>query len=1331
MKEIFLENISDLAESQRASFFNFLHKGISAELKLLENPLPNRINKRKPSTEDFEEIEPEDFELEKIDSEVLKEIESDGLDSLNFKKKSKAKSKSKIENKDFFDQTEINNNTLNKLNDELEIKEEILNKSEKLNQYTKKVYEKFKANLDEKISFDKSIFNKIDLDIERNEIKINETLVSDLEKFLKKRTKELDLYFFPEEIKIKGPYESLQSAQLKHMSYCLQIFVTTYHHKDLSKIRIEQDYLLAELPLITDEGTFLITGYERIVVNQIIRSPGVYFRKEYSSSKLNPRIVYTATVISDKGIWTKIIMSEDKDGKDNIYVKLNDLRGKSALSKGSADEKNKFSLFYFLQYFRISFEEIFDTLSYPEDRNKRYEFIQQIYKLKMDPLEIQNILRKTFYSAKTGCFSLGEIGRFKMNKRLALNLPKQIKYVSSQDILIILNKLLELKYSNPFIDDIDHIKNKQIRSIGDFLRNQFRIGLYKSFKSEELYNEGTDIYRFVKYEAETIGKNDEDRFVHRHFCDPYPVSSSLKEFFKASQLSQFMDQVNPLSELTQKRRVSVFGPNGLKRDHISTVIRDIHPSQYGRLCPVETPEGQNAGLVASLALHSRISSLGWLETPYCLIKNGNLETNQKILYLNPEQESQGKIAFCDTSISKDGKINAEYLSVKEDISFTTQKRAEVRFLSLSPLQLLSVATTLIPFMEHDDANRALMGSNMQRQAVPLLYPQKAIVGTGLETTSIIDSGMVIKTYSEGYVKMANACFIEILDMHSQSIKYYLQKYFRSNQETCINQKANVWEGEKVFSGQIIADGSSTIDGELALGRNLTVAYMPWEGYNYEDAIVLNERLVLDNCLTSIHIEEYETTVPEFFENNAERKLNLQALPARVRRNLDKNGVIKIGSYVNEYDILFGKVVRSQEDLTGQQKLALAIKGNQYSVKDASFKMPPGAEGRVIEIRLFHSSLSDYEASINKEVDQDNPEVQLERLGILKSSKKMKFFIAQTRKIQIGDKLAGRHGNKGIISRILPRQDMPYLPDGRPVDILFNPLGVPSRMNVGQIFECLLGLAGENLGKRFKVKSFDEIYGREASRILVSQKLKEASIKQDLDWLFSTSSPGKIFLRDGRTGEFFDNPITIGKSYILKLIHLVKDKIHARDTGPYSMITEQPLAGKSQQGGQRLGEMEVWALEAYGASYTLQELLTIKSDDIDARMDVYESIVVRNFKEKPSACMPEGFLLLIRELNALGLEFSLKKLKGYQDYDNNGQSKEKDAFVNIFDEMEKRLKLRAIYHRKKFEIIPLKKARRHEDKIHEYKMDKRNENKIKVFEALKKADFSALLRDIEV
>jgi DNA-directed RNA polymerase subunit beta len=611
-------------------------------------------------------------------------------------------------------------------------------------------------------------------------------------------------------------------------------------------------------------------------------------------------------------------------------------------------------------------------------------------------------------------------------------------------------------------------------------------------------------------------------------------------------------------------------------------------------------------------------------------------------------------------------ISNEYISVKENALFSVKKTKEVKFITTSPLQIVSLATSLIPFLEHDDANRALMGSNMQRQAVPLLYTQKPIVGTGLEPNAILDSGMVIKSYCEGKVEFSSSYSVKIQDSSKQTITYYLRKYYRSNQETSINQRPIVWSGERIFSGQIIVDGPGTNDGELSLGRNLTIAYMPWEGYNYEDAIVINERVILEDCLTSVHIEEHETNLTYCVTGSEKLTNDLPHLTKYIRRHLDDEGIVKVGSYVKEHDILVGKMTPCEEDSSPEAKLLRALYGQKSPpYRDTSLRVSHGTEGRVIDVRVLSTSFSN---------------LPKEESSLGTTCEMIRIYIAQIRKIQIGDKLAGRHGNKGIISRVLPRQDMPYLPDGTPVDIIFNPLGVPSRMNVGQVFECLLGFAGEKLGTRFKVSPFDEIYGKEASRVLVNQKLKQAAIQTNCSWVFNPCYPGKILLRDGRTGEYFDNPITVGKSYILKLIHLVEDKIHARATGPYSMITEQPLAGKSQKGGQRFGEMEVWALEAYGCSNTLQELLTIKSDDIDGRNDMYEAILVRKEVAKPNPSIPESFLALIRELNALGLDFSIKKFGSGFESTTDMQETEKD----MFKDLETRLKLRALLVRKKAE-----------------------------------------------
>ena len=1095
------------------------------------------------------------------------------------------------------------------------------------------------------------------------------------------------VYLYPSDIKLKGPNFNIETCLRRDMTYSIQLYVPGEYsylidskNEPISKennlsstqktreIRVKQDIFFGEIPLMTEEGTFIISGCERIIISQIIRSPGIYFRKEFNNTR---KPLYTATIISNRGVWTKIILDQSETkltkidelnantlNKDRVYIKLNDFKAKNAEKDNEADT-NKISIYDVIRYFGLNFDEISDSLKYPLYlTNQHFNNVSTNKKQDIkNELDTNLLIKKLFFNQRSGCFSIGEIGRYKINKKLGLNLPKDITYLTAHDFIGIIDGLMELKYHDRLSDDIDDIKNKQIRCIGELLQNQIRIGLYRLQKSliEEAPISNT---QKLSFDLETYS-NPEDWVI-----DPRPVTSSIKEFFKTSQLSQFMDQINPLAELTHKRRISVFGPNGLKRDHISTVIRDIHPSQYGRLCPIETPEGQNAGLISSVTLMGRISSLGSIETPYFLMKNSHVFSDKKAIFLNPEQESQTKIGFSDVTLDINKDISNDYLSVKENDLFSVKQAKDVNFITTSPLQIISLATALIPFIEHDDANRALMGSNMQRQAVPLLYPQKPIVGTGLEGAAILDSGMVIKSYCEGIVISATSSIITIKDSVNQKITYYLRKYYRSNQETCLNQRPIVWPGEKIFSGQIIADGASTNDGELALGRNLILAYMPWEGYNYEDAVVINERIILDDCLTSVHIEEYETNLTYCVNGNEKLTKNLPNLTKYVRRHLNDDGIVKVGSYVKEHDILVGKLTPCEEDPSPEAKLLRALYGQKnQNYRDTSLRVSHGTEGRVIDVRVISTTLlSKEEASIST------------------SCEIIRIYIAQIRKIRLGDKLAGRHGNKGIISRILPSQDMPYLPDGTPVDIIFNPLGVPSRMNVGQVLECLLGLAGENLGTRFKVLPFDEVYGPEASRVLVNQKLKEASIKKDANWLFNTYYPGKVLLRDGRTGEYFDNPVTVGKSYILKLIHLVEDKIHARATGPYSMITEQPLAGKSQKGGQRFGEMEVWALEAYGCSNTLQELLTIKSDDIDGRNDMYESILVRKDIEKPNPSIPESFLALMRELHALGLDFSIKKFEN--GFENTVNIKESER--DIFKDLETRLKLRALLARKKAE-----------------------------------------------
>ena len=758
------------------------------------------------------------------------------------------------------------------------------------------------------------------------------------------------------------------------------------------------------------------------------------------------------------------------------------------------------------------------------------------------------------------------------------------------------------------IDVIDHLQNRRVRSVGELLQTQFRSGLTRL---ERILSERMSICDPNVLKVTTL-------------VNPKPIISMMREFFGSSQLSQFLDQTNPLAELTHRRRISGLGPGGFSRDHVSFAVRDIHPSHYGRICPIETPEGQNAGLISSLSVYARVNSFGFIETPFFQVKNGVVLNQQPAIYLTADEEDKLKIAPADTPVEETGLIKQDQLTVRYNQEFIQVLSTDVQLIAVSTVQIISSAAALIPFLEHDDANRALMGSNMQRQAVPLLYPTKPIIGTGLENQLATDAGMVVISYTEGQVIDVSNDYIIVQDNLGKQTLYTLQKYIRSNQDTCINQRPIVWKGEYVTSGQIIADGPGTEGGETALGQNITVAYMPWEGYNYEDALLINERLVYADLFTSIHIEKYDLEVRETKTGIEELTRDLPNVNEQTVKNLDENGIIYKGTFAKAGDILVGKITPSEEaDEIPEGRLLRAIFGEKaQSVIDNSLRVPNGSYGRVLDIRIFSRENGD-------ELPASTDSI-------------IRVFLAQMRKIQVGDKIAGRHGNKGIISRILPRQDMPYLPNGKPVDLILNPLGVPSRMNVGQLFEGLFGFAGDNLDTRFKIMPFDEMYGNEASRILINNSLKKAKKYKKTPWLYNTYSPGKIRLKDGRTGEYLDNPVTVCKSYILKLVHLVDDKIHARSTGPYSLVTQQPLGGRSQQGGQRLGEMEVWALEAFGAAHTLQELLTLKSDDMHGRNEALNAIVKGEPIPKPG--IPESFKVLILELQSLGLDISMYKIQ---------------------------------------------------------------------------------------
>jgi DNA-directed RNA polymerase subunit beta len=1034
---------------------------------------------------------------------------------------------------------------------------------------------------------------------------LEEGLIEELDSFspITDYTGKLELHFLGKDYKLKRPKYDVDEAKRRDSTYAVQMYVPTrLINKETGEIK-EQEVFIGDLPLMTDRGTFIINGAERVIVNQIVRSPGVYYKSETDK---NGRRTYNASLIPNRGAWLKF----ETDKNDLVWVRI--------------DKTRKLSAQVLLKALGLTDNEIFDALRHPEyfqktiEKEGQYseeEALMELYR-KLRPGEPptvsggQQLLDSRFFDPKR--YDLGKVGRYKLNKKLRLSVPEPIRVLTPQDILAAIDYLINLEFDIGNIDDIDHLGNRRVRSVGELLQNQVRVGLNR-------------LERIIR---ERMTVSDADSLTPASLVNPKPLVAAIKEFFGSSQLSQFMDQTNPLAELTHKRRLSALGPGGLTRERAGFAVRDIHPSHYGRICPIETPEGPNAGLIGSLATHARVNAYGFIETPFYPVEGGRVLKEQPPLYMTADEEDDLRVAPGDIPVDENGYILGESVPVRYRQDFTTTTPDEVDYVAVSPVQIISVATSLIPFLEHDDANRALMGSNMQRQAVPLLHPERPLVGTGLEAQAARDSGMVIVSRTDGEVTYVAADRLRVREPQGREIEYQLQKYQRSNQDTCLNQRPIVFVGDRVVKGQILADGSATEGGELALGQNILVAYMPWEGYNYEDAILISERLVYDDIYTSIHIEKYEIEARQTKLGPEEITREIPNVGEDSLRQLDENGIIRIGAWVEAGDILVGKVTpKGESDQPPEEKLLRAIFGEKArDVRDNSLRVPNGEKGRVVDVRVF----------TREQGDELPPGANMV----------VRVYVAQKRKIQVGDKMAGRHGNKGIISRILPEEDMPYLPDGTPVDIVLNPLGVPSRMNVGQVFECLLGWSGENLDVRFKVTPFDEMYGEESSRVAVHSKLQEAREILDKDWLFDPDNAGKTQVFDGRTGEAFDRPITVGKAYMLKLVHLVDDKIHARSTGPYSLVTQQPLGGKAQQGGQRFGEMEVWALEAFGAAYTLQELLTVKSDDMQGRNEALNAIVKGKAIPRPGT--PESFKVLMRELQSLCLDIAVHKVETRED-----------------------------------------------------------------------------------
>ena len=953
-------------------------------------------------------------------------------------------------------------------------------------------------------------------------------------------------------------------------------------NKETGEVK-EQDVFMGDFPLMTKKGTFIINGAERVIVSQLVRSPGVYYSKTIDQSG---KPIFGATIIPNRGAWLEF----ETDINENIFVRIDRTRKVpvTVLLKalGYSSKGQILEMFHNDERIRLTLEK--------DHTENEAEALIEIYKRLRpgDPPTVENsrsLLNSLFFEHRR--YDFAKVGRYKINKKLGLDIDPKLKTITKEDIIAAIEYLLHLINGEEGYtpDDIDHLGNRRIRSVGELLQNQFRIGL-------------TRMERVIR-ERMTI--QDVEGVTPQGLINIRPVVAAVKEFFGSSQLSQFMDQINPLGELTHKRRLSALGPGGLSRERAGFEVRDVHHSHYGRMCPIETPEGPNIGLINSLSTYARVNQYGFIETPYRRADKANGRVTEEIEYLTADEEEKYTIAQANTLLDAEGNILDKKVNARHGSDTLVVLPTEIDYMDVSPKQVVSIATALIPFLEHDDANRALMGANMQRQAVPLLKTDAPFIGTGVEFKAAYDSGIVEIADHDGVVEYVSADEIIIRTNEGGRDRYKLTKFERSNQGTCVNQKPLVKKGEIIKAGAVLADGPSTDKGELALGRNVLIAFMNWEGYNYEDAVLLSEKLVREDYYTSIHIEEYECNARDTKLGPEEITRDIPNVGEDVLKNLDEKGIIRIGAEVRPGDILVGKVTpKGETELTAEERLLRAIFGEKArEVRDTSLRVPHGEAGIIVDVKVF----------TRENGDEMSPGV----------NEIVRVYIAQKRKISQGDKMAGRHGNKGVISRILPECDMPFLPDGTPIEIVLNPLGVPSRMNIGQVLEVHLGMAAKALGLHLATPVFDG-----ATEHDIENMLTEAGYPIS----------GKFHLRDGRTGEEFDNPVTVGYMYYLKLAHLVDDKIHARSTGPYSLVTQQPLGGKAQFGGQRFGEMEVWALEAYGASYTLQEIMTVKSDDIVGRVKTYEAIV--KGENIPEPGLPESFKVLMKELQSLCLDVNI-------------------------------------------------------------------------------------------
>jgi DNA-directed RNA polymerase subunit beta len=1022
---------------------------------------------------------------------------------------------------------------------------------------------------------------------------------------------------------------SIDECKDKDMTYAAPLFVTAeFINNNTGEIK-SQTVFMGDFPMMTDKGTFIINGTERVVVSQLVRSPGVYF--DHSVDKSTEKDLHSVRVIPSRGAWLEF----DVDKRDTVGVRIDRKRRQpvTVLLKALGWTTEEITE-------RFGFSEIMMSTLEKDNTAGQDEALLDIYR-KLRPGEpptkesAQTLLENLFFKEKR--YDLARVGRYKINKKLGLHPGEVIdgSVLTREDIVSTIEYLVRLHAGDRTmtapggvevpveVDDIDHFGNRRLRTVGELIQNQIRVGLS----------------RMERVVRERMTTQDVEAITPQTLINIRPVVAAIKEFFGTSQLSQFMDQNNPLSGLTHKRRLSALGPGGLSRERAGLEVRDVHPSHYGRMCPIETPEGPNIGLIGSLSVYARVNPFGFIETPYRKVENGRV--TDEVKYLTADEEDRHVRAQANSAVDADGNFVEDRVLCRrgnEEMEFVPA--TEVDYMDVSPRQMVSVATAMIPFLEHDDANRALMGANMQRQAVPLIRSEAPVVGTGMELRAAVDAGDVVVNDKAGVVEEVSADYVTVMADDGTRKSYRMRKFARSNQGTCANQRPIVDEGQRVERGQVLADGPCTENGEMALGKNLLVAIMPWEGHNYEDAIILSQRLVEDDVLTSIHIEEHEIDARDTKLGAEEITRDIPNVSDEVLADLDERGIVRIGAEVRDGDILVGKVTpKGETELTPEERLLRAIFGEKArEVRDTSLKVPHGESGKVIGIRVF-----------SREDDDDLPP------GV---NELVRVYVAQKRKIQDGDKLAGRHGNKGVIGKILPTEDMPFMPDGTPVDIILNTHGVPRRMNIGQILETHLGWIGkagwEVEGNPDWAKNLPEEMWSAPADSNIATPVFDGAQEEELSGLLASTLPnrdgermvnedGKATLFDGRSGEPFPYPVAVGYMYILKLHHLVDDKIHARSTGPYSMITQQPLGGKAQFGGQRFGEMECWAMQAYGAAYTLQELLTIKSDDVVGRVKVYEAIV--KGENIPEPGIPESFKVLLKELQSLCLNVEVLSSDG--------------------------------------------------------------------------------------